>query len=102
MKGSIFFAIIFACFISCKDNKNEMNISKQEALEIAKQYDIFGDNVVISYKTYTYPKSSLGYKKGKRKLMYWHIEKKCDGCGIIQVDAENGNVFATGKYNYIH
>ena len=71
-----FFATIFVCFISCKGNKNEMNISKQDALEIAKEHNISGDSVEISYKTYTYPKSSLGYKKGKRKIWksnyyYW-------------------------------
>jgi hypothetical protein len=100
MKGSIFFAVIFACFISCKDNQNEINISKKEALEIAKRYNISGDSVEISFHTYIYPKSSIAYEKGKRKLLYWKIEKKCNGCGIIQVDAESGNVFTTGKYNY--
>lgn len=102
MKGSVFFAIIFACFISCKDNQNEIKISKKEALEIAKRYDISGDSVEISFLTYIYPKSSLAYKKGKRKLFYWKIEKKCNGCGIIQVDAERGNVFAIGKYKYTY
>lgn len=24
--------------------------------------------------------------------------KKCDHCAIIQIDAENGNVFTIGKY----
>ena len=80
----------------------EINISKEEALKIAQQYDISGDSVEISFQTYVYPKTSVAYKKGKRKLVYWQIQKKCDRCGIIQVDAESGNVFMTGKYNYIH
>ncbi len=102
MKRRIFFAIIVACFVACKDNQNEINISKEEALKIAQRYDISGDSVVISFETYIYPKTSVAYKKGKRKLVYWKIEKKCDSCGIIQVDAESGKVFMTGKYNYIH
>ena len=94
---------MFACFVACKDNNpNEINISKEEALKIAQQYDISGDSVEIYFQTYIYPKTSLAYKNGKRKLVYWHIEKKCDNCGIIQVDAETGNVFMVGKTNYVY
>lgn len=102
MKRSIFFAIICACLVACKENQNEIKISKEEALKIAKRYDISGDSVEIFFQTYIYPKTSIAYKNGKRKLGYWQIQKKCDGCAIIQVNAESGNVFMTGKYNYIH
>lgn len=102
MKKSIFIAIILTFFVTCKDNRNEINVSKQEALKIAQRYNISGDGVEISFQTYIYPKSSLAYKKGKRKLFYWKIEKKCNDCRIIQVDAESGKVFTTGKYKYTY
>jgi hypothetical protein len=100
LKIVIPFIAIFMIFFGCKKKSDKINISKNEALEIAKQYEISGDSIEIYFDTYIYPKSSLAYKKGKRKLMYWHVSKKCNKCGIIQIDAESGNVFTVGKYKY--
>ena len=98
LKTIILFTIISCGLLSCKEKPKEFFISKREALEIAKKYNTSGDSVNIYFKTYIYPKNSLDYKKGKRKLLYWHVSKKCDHCAIIQIDAENGNVFTIGKY----
>ena len=80
----------------------EINISKSEALEIAKKYDLSGDSVEISFNTYVYRKTSLAYKKGKRKLSYWEVSKNCNHCSIIQIDALTGKVFFESKYEYIY
>ena len=100
LKATILFAIICSGIISCNKKSEGINISKDDALEIAKRYNIYGDSVEIYFKTYIYPKTSLSYKKGKRKLLYWHVSKECNGCGIIQIDAESGKVFSIGKYEY--
>nr|WP_315234013.1 hypothetical protein [uncultured Flavobacterium sp.] len=100
LKITIFFVIICCGFVNCKKKSEKINISKDEALEIAKRYDISGDSIQIDFKTYIYSKSSLAYKKGKRKLLYWDVSKQCNTCGIIQIDAESGNVFTIGKYKY--
>jgi hypothetical protein len=100
LKINIFFLIICCVLFSCKEKPKELNISKNEALEIAKRYNISGDSIVIYFKTYIYPKSSLAYKNGKRKLLFWHVSKECNDCGMIQIDAESGNVFSVGKYDY--
>ncbi len=90
-------------FNSCKEkNRNEIKVTKREALEIAKRYDISGDNVVIFFKTYIYPKTSLAYKKGMRRLFYWSVSKECNHCSIIQIDAITGKVFSEGRYGYIY
>jgi len=104
----LFITIIFLlglCFSfnSCKEkDKNEIKITESQALKIAKRYGISGDNVEIFFKTYNYSKSSLGYQKGKRKLYYWDVSKKCNHCPFIQIDAVTGNVFSEGKYNYTY
>lgn len=100
LKTIILFVIISFSFSSCNEKSKETIISKIEALEIAKKHNISGDSVEIYFKTYIYPKNSLGYKKGKRKLLYWHVSKKCNQCAIIQIDAQSGNVFTIGKYYY--
>lgn len=102
MNKIIFSALIYFCFVACKNNQNEINKSKEQALKIAQRYDIYGDSVEINFETYIYPTTSIAYKKGKRKLIYWHIQKKCNNCGLMQVDAKSGNVFTVGKYNYVH
>lgn len=103
-----FVVVLFALavsfiFYSCKEkNENDINISKSEALEIAKRYDISGNNVEIFFNTYIYSKSSLGYKEGKRKLFYWNVSKKCNHCSCIQIDAVTGKVFFESKYTYVY
>jgi len=105
-KKLLFALIIFGIYLSltsCKQkDKNEIKITKSQALEIAKRYDVSGDNVEIFFKTYHYSKTSLGYQEGKRKLYYWDVSKKCNHCPFIQIDAVTGNVFSEGKYNYVH
>ncbi|MFD2938773.1 hypothetical protein [Flavobacterium notoginsengisoli] len=99
----IFFIGISVCLTSCKEkNKDEIKITEKQALHIAKRYGIYGQNVEIFFKTYTYSKTSLGYQKGKRKLYYWDVSKKCNHCPFIQIDAITGNVFSEGKYNYVY
>lgn len=98
----LLFGICF-CFISCKEkNKNEIQITESQALQIAKRYGISGENVEIYFDTYTYAKTTLGYQKGKRKLYYWYVSKKCNHCPYIQIDAVTGNVFFEGKYTYVY
>lgn len=98
----IFILAISLTFVfSCKENStSNIKISKSEALEMAKRYDIAGDSVEIYFKIYIYPKSSLAYQKGKRKLYYWHVSKECNNCGWIEIDAKSGNIFSVGKYDY--
>lgn len=109
MSKKIKFAIIiFALNVlivanSCEQKSaHELTISKSEALEIAKKYNLSGASVAISFNTYIYPKSSLAYKKGKRKLSYWEVSKNCNHCSIIQIDALTGKVFFESKYEYIY
>ncbi|MDQ8013051.1 MAG: hypothetical protein REI96_11420 [Flavobacterium nitrogenifigens] len=98
----LFVGICFS-FYSCKEkDKNEIKVTQSQALEIAKRYDISGENVEISFKTYYYSKTSLGYQKGKRKLYYWDISKKCNHCSFIQIDAVTGNVFSEGRFTYVY
>lgn len=98
----LFFALCFFLH-SCKEKSdNNIKISKNQALEIAKRYDISGENVEIFFATYTYSKTSLGYKKGKRKLFYWDVSKKCNHCSSIQIDAVTGKVFFESKYTYVY
>lgn len=105
-KKLLFALIIFGIYLSltsCKQkDKNEIKITESQALEIAKQYGVSGDNVEIFFKTYDYSKTSLGYQEGKRKLYYWDVSKKCNHCPFIQIDAVTGNVFFEGKYDYVH
>jgi hypothetical protein len=89
--------VVFSCN---KKSTSNIKISKSEALEMAKHYEIAGDSVEIYFKIYIYPKNSLAYQKGKRKLYYWHVSKECNNCGWIEIDAESGNVFSVGKYDY--
>ncbi|WP_343614401.1 hypothetical protein [Flavobacterium sp.] len=109
MKKSLLLVIMILlfgiCFLfnSCKEkNKNEIKITESQALKIAKRYGISGDKVLIYFNTYTYSKTSLGYKNGKRKLYYWNVSKECNHCPMIQIDAVTGNVFSEGKYDYVH
>ncbi|SFD62100.1 hypothetical protein [Flavobacterium phragmitis] len=99
----VLFIGISICFTSCKEkNKDEVKITEKQALQIAKRYGITGDSIEISFQTYIYAKSTLGYQKGKRKLYYWDISKKCNQCPFIQIDAVTGNVFSEGKYTYVY
>ncbi|KRB56933.1 hypothetical protein [Flavobacterium sp. Root186] len=98
----LLFGICFS-FTSCKEkDKNEIKITESQALEIAKRYGISGDNLEIFFNTYTYSKTSLGYQRGKRKLFYWDVSKKCNNCSAIQIDAVTGNVFSEIKYKYVY
>ncbi|TDP01558.1 hypothetical protein [Flavobacterium sp. 245] len=99
---ALLFIICFS-FTSCKEkDENKIKITESQALKIAERYGITGDSVDIFFKTYSYSKTSLGYKKGKRKLYYWDISKKCNHCPFIQIDAITGNVFSEGNYNYVY
>jgi hypothetical protein len=102
--GITFLALVFLFALnSCKKkSSSDINISKSEALEIAKKYDLSGDSVKISFNTYVYYKTSLAYKKGKRKLFYWEVSKDCNHCSIIQIDAVTGKVIFESKNVYVY
>lgn len=102
--GIIFLALfVLAVINSCKQKStSDIKVSKSEALQIAKRYDLSGDSLKISFKTYVYGKTTLAYNNGKRKLFYWEISKDCNHCSIIQIDAVTGKVFFESKYEYIH
>ncbi len=88
-------------FNSCREkSKTEINISKTDALEIAKRYGIYGDSVEIYFKKEVYLKNSLEYKLGYRELLFWRVQENCNHCGIIQIDAISGKVIFQGKYDY--
>ena len=92
---------IFLTFVSCSEKiDGDLNISKDQALEIAKDYNIYGKNVQIYLETYFYPINGKEYKKGKRKQYLWKVSKKCNHCAIIQIDATTGKIISVGKYNY--
>ena len=94
---------VYFSVASCQEkSNNEIKITEKEALQIAKRYGISGDNVEIYFQTYIYGKGTLGYEKGKRKLFYWDVSKKCNHCPMIQIDAVTGKVFSEGRYKYVY
>jgi hypothetical protein len=81
---------------------NKIKINKKMALEIAKKYEISGENINIFFKIYKYPKSNPKYKSKNSILYYWEISKECNHCNSISIDAESGNVFEERKYEYVY
>ncbi|MWB94199.1 hypothetical protein GON26_07480 [Flavobacterium sp. GA093] len=81
---------------------NKIKINRQTALEIARKYEISGENINIFFKIYKYPKSSPKYKSKNSILYYWEITKECNHCNSISVDAESGNVFEERISEYVY
>lgn len=73
---------------------NKLKIRNKDALKIASKYGIVGTDVHLVFQANReYPDTI----NNNQVTFYWDVEKDCDGCDAIEVDAKSGIVIRKTK-----